>query len=335
MKLVLTAVFWGGTFVAGRIASREAGPFSAAFLRFVVASVFLLIFVMKSNGRMDSKALLAPGKLFLLLLLGLTGVFAYNVLFFSGLKTVTAGRASIIIAANPAFIALFSALLFKEKLGFVRTAGILISFAGAAVVISKGSFSALLQGNLGVGELYILGCVASWVSYSLLGKKTMRNVSPLVAVTSSCVIGAVCLLAPALSEGLLSEIPALSSSVWLAIFFLGFFGSSLGFTWYYEGILAIGPSRAGVFINIVPISSVFLAFLILHETIEASMVLGAVLTLTGVYITNYEFGGSTLRPVPQSMERIEQRSGIDVHIQKEPGLRENSPAPPRKKGILL
>jgi len=289
LKLVLTAVLWGGTFVAGRIASREAGPFSAAFLRFVVASIFLLVFVLKSNRRTDVKALFAPGKFFVLFLLGLTGVFAYNVLFFSGLKTVTAGRAAIIIAANPAFIALFSALLFNERLGLVRTAGIFISFAGAAVVISKGSLTVLFTGGLGVGELYILGCVASWVTYSLLGKKAMRDVSPLLAVTCSCVMGAVCLLVPALSEGLVSQITGFSTSVWLALFFLGFFGSALGFTWYYEGILAIGPSRAGIFINIVPISSVVLAFLILHETIDASLVLGAALTLVGVYIMNYEF----------------------------------------------
>jgi drug/metabolite transporter (DMT)-like permease len=288
LKLVLTAVFWGGTFVAGRIASREAGPFSAAFLRFFVASIFLLIFVLRSNGRTDPRVLFAPGKFFLLLLLGLTGVFAYNVFFFSGLKTVTASRASFIIAANPAFIALFSALLFNEKLGLVRAAGIFISFAGAAVVISKGSFAALLQGRLGGGELYILGCVASWVSYSLLGKKAMRNVSPLAAVTCSCVMGTVCLLAPALCEGLPSEIAALSSSVWLAILYLGFFGSALGFTWYYEGILALGPPRAGVFINIVPISSAILGFVLLHESIDISLALGAVLTLSGVFITNYK-----------------------------------------------
>ena len=132
--------------------------------------------------------------LFLLLLLGLTGVFAYNVFFFSGLKTVTASRASLIIAANPAFIALFSRLLFKEKLGFMRAAGIFISIAGATAVICKGSLSVVLHGRLGVGELYILGCVASWVSYSLLGKKALRNVPPLAAVTGACVMGTMCLI---------------------------------------------------------------------------------------------------------------------------------------------
>lgn len=292
LKLVLTAVVWGGTFVAGRIASREADPFSASFIRFVIASVFLVIFTVRSEGITDQRALLAPGKLILLLLLGLTGIFAYNLFFFAGLETVTAGRASIINATNPAFIALFSALLFKEKLGVIRAAGVIVSFAGAAVVISRGSLTALLQGRLGIGELYILGCVASWVCYSLLGKKAMKKVSPLVAVTCACIMGTVCLLVPALFDGLLSEIGNYSASVWMAIFYLGFCGTSLAYTWYYEGILAIGPTRAGVFINLVPICSVILGFFLLHETIDSSLILGAILTLTGVYITNRKSGDS-------------------------------------------
>ncbi len=303
LKLVLTAVFWGGTFVAGRIVSREAGPFSASFLRFTLASVFLLGFLLKSTRRKSTlreAAAVEPvgdaetpryggaKTLFLLFLLGLTGVFAYNVFFFSGLKTVTASRASLIIAANPAFIALFSALLFNEKLGFTRAAGIFISITGAAVVISKGSLSVVLHGRLGVGELYILGCIASWVSYSLLGKKALRNVSPLTAVTCACVIGTMCLIAPALHEGILSQIATYSISVWLGIFYLGLFGTALGFIWYYEGILAIGASRAGIFISIVPVSSVILAFFILNESIDTSVLLGTGLVITGVYITNRE-----------------------------------------------
>ncbi len=281
--------------MAGRIVSRDAGPFSAAFLRFIVASVFLLGFLLESIRRKSTPREAAIGEsvsdaktLFLLLLLGLTGVFAYNVFFFSGLKTVTASRASLIIAANPAFIALFSTLLFNEELGFMRAAGILISIAGAAVVISKGSLSVLLQGRLGVGEFYILGCVASWVSYSLLGKKALRNVPPLTAVTCACVMGTLCLIAPALNEGILSQIATYSISVWLGIFYLGFFGTALGFIWYYEGILAIGASRAGIFINIVPVSSVILAFFLLNESIDTSVLIGAGLVITGVYITNRE-----------------------------------------------
>lgn len=269
--------------MAARIVSREAGPFSAAFLRFVVASFFMVLFVVKTNGRMVP---LRAGQFLPLLMLGLTGVFAYNFLFFSGLKTITASRASVIVSANPAFIALFSALVFRERLGFLKISGIFLSVCGAAVVVARGNPTALFHGGIGLGELYIFGCVASWVCYSLVGKVAMKSLSPLLAATYACLIGTVLLFLPALGEGVAGRFPHFSPAVWLGIFYLGFFGSALAFTWYYEGIRSIGPSRAGVFINLVPVSSVLLAFLILNEALDLSLLVGALFIVTGVYLTN-------------------------------------------------
>lgn len=283
IKLVLTAVFWGGTFVAGRIVAREMTPLSAAFLRFLVASACLGIFVLKAHGKIPP---LRRDQVLSVAFLGLTGVFAYNALFFSGLKTVTASRASLIIATQPAFIALLSAFIFKERLHFLRVAGIALSISGALVVISRGHPGMLFRGAVGVGDLYIFGCVVSWVAYSLMGKVAMQRMSPLVAVTHSCAVGTVFLLVPALLEGLAADLATHTAAAWTGIFYLGFFGSALGFNWYYEGIKAIGPSRAGVFINLVPVSAITLAFLLLNETVDFSLVSGVVLVSTGIYLTN-------------------------------------------------
>jgi len=283
-KLVLTAFFWGGTFVAGRIVSHEAGPFSAAFLRFLTASMVLSLFMIKSHGKFPS---LKPVQILSLTLLGLTGVFAYNFFFFSGMKTITASRASLIIATNPAFIALLSSVFFvDEKLNRTKVAGIILSVAGAAVVVSRGNPAEIFKGHLGLGELYIFGCVLSWVAYSLIGKVAMKSLSPLVSVTYACIIGVALLLPPALIEGIMRDVAQFSGAVWVSLLYLGLFGSAIGFIWYYEGIKGIGPSRAGVFINIVPISSVLLAFLILRETLDASLAMGLVLVVAGVFLTN-------------------------------------------------
>lgn len=282
-KLVLTAMFWGGTFVAGRAVAPQIDPFSAAFLRFAVASFFLLAFLWRSQGTIPK---LQPKDIFLVALLGLSGVFAYNILFFSGLKAVTASRASLIIASNPAFIALFSCLFFRERLDLLKILGICLSISGAVVVISQGNPLALIDGNVGWGELCIFGCVLSWVTYSLIGKEALKRLTPLIAVTYSCVIGAACLALPAYAQGLGHHLTHYSATVWLGIFYLGFFGSALGFFWYYEGIKAIGASRAGVFINIVPVSAVFFAYLILNEALDKSLLVGAMLVVVGVYCTN-------------------------------------------------
>ncbi len=179
-----------------------------------------------------------------------------------------------------------SALFFRERLDAGKAAGILLCLTGAAIVISRGDPFALLGGGVGWGEIYILGCVASWVAYSLVGKVIMKDLSPLAAVTYSCLIGVAALSVPACREDLTGLIGGFSPGDWIGIIYLGFFGTVLGFFWYYEGIGKIGPSRASVFINFVPVSGVFFGWLILDEAINLSLIVGAVLVLAGVMLTN-------------------------------------------------
>ncbi|MBI9082826.1 MAG: DMT family transporter [Desulfobacterales bacterium] len=295
LKLLLTAIFWGGTFIAGRTIAGDVGPYSAAFLRFTVASIFLLVFVRRMEGRLPR---LGRGQILPVVALGLTGVFAYNVFFFKGLHLIEAGRASLIIACNPIFISLLSALLFKEKLNAVRISGILVSVSGAIVVITRGRLSALLDGSLGSGELFIFGCVASWVAYSLLGKTVMNRLSALSAVCYSSMIGGALLFFPACAEGLFHDAWYYSLKDWISLFYLGFFGTVLGFVWYYQGIQRIGPMKSSLFINFVPVSAILLAYGLLDEPITWSLLMGAVLVGSGVYLTNvgaFAFPGRSAR----------------------------------------
>jgi drug/metabolite transporter (DMT)-like permease len=283
VKLLMTAIFWGGTFVAGRVIAGHVNPVAAAFLRFVVASVFLVLLTLKNEGlphKMGGKKMLG------LLLLGATGVFAYNLFFFRGLELISAGRASLIIANNPIFIALFSFLFFSEKMTPRKVAGILISVTGAVLAISGGKPAALLSGGLGLGYVFIFCAVFSWVAYSLIGKRVMGRFSPLAAVTGAAVTGVVLLAIPAGMSGMLNEIPLYRPVDWAALFYLGFFGTVLGFVWYYDGIKAIGPARAGLFINFVPLSAITLGYLLLDEPITYSLAVGAALVITGVILTN-------------------------------------------------
>jgi drug/metabolite transporter (DMT)-like permease len=283
LKLLLTAIFWGGTFIAGRYVSAGVGPFSAAFLRFCIATSLLLPIAARARGglqRLDARQFGA------VLLLGLSGVFAYNAFFFSGLKHVEAGRAAVIIATNPISITLFSALLLGERVNAAGVAGIVTSVLGAVVVIARGDLLGLLGGGLGRGELYIFACVLSWTAYSLIGKAVMGRLSPLSAVAYSSAAGTAMLAGPACAEGMLKELPHYGLLDWAGIAYLGVFGTVIGFTWFYEGMKAIGPVRASQFINFVPISAVLLAFLILREPLTLSLVGGAALVVTGVYVTN-------------------------------------------------
>ena len=283
IKLVLTAAFWGGTFIAGKFIAEQSGPFSAAFLRFAIALFFLLWLSWKTEGRLP----LPPRRLFLpIILLGMSGVFSYNFCFLSGLKHIEAGRASVIVANNPIFIALLSAYFFKERLTPLKIIGILFSILGALIVITKGNLSSIFHDSLGRGELFILGTVASWVVYSLIGKALMKDLSPILSVTYSVLVGTIALFFPATLEGLFQDVVSYSAAAWASLFYLGFFGTVLAFVWYYQGIQRIGPTRAGLFINFVPISGVLLASLLLGEALTASLLVGLLLVISGVYLTN-------------------------------------------------
>ena len=281
LKLIATMLIWGGTFITGRILAEGVSPYVAAFLRFLIASLFLVFLTCKKEGGLPK----IPTSQYLpITLLGLTGVFCYNIFFFKGLSFIPAARASLIIANNPVLITLFAALLFKESLTRRTLCGVLLSVSGAIVVITDGHPDQLLAIGLGPGELSIFVCVASWVCYSLVGKGVMAHITPLASVCYSSIIGTLFLFPFAVGHGLFvtSYTPVHLAS----LFYMGFFGTVLGFLWYYQGILALGPTRAGIFINIVPISAILLAWLLLDEPVGTSIWIGALLVISGVTLTN-------------------------------------------------
>lgn len=282
-KLVLTAIFWGGTFIAGRVIAQDIDPYSAAFIRFFIAATILLFMVYKVEKRFP---VLDFRQTIQVILLGLTGVLGYNIFFFKGLKIIQAGRAALIIATNPIFISLLSALLYKEKIRWIQGIGIVLSVMGAIIAITQGNWAQFIYEKLSWGDAFIFVCVICWVAYSIIGKTVLTKLSPLTSVAYSAVVGAIGLFIPALSHQLGGKIATFPILAWIGLFYLALFGTVLGFKWYYDGIKIIGPSRAGLFINFVPISAILLAFFILNEPVTLSLILGIMMVSAGVYFTN-------------------------------------------------
>jgi len=282
-SLVVTMLFWGGTFIAGRILADSVPPADAAFIRFALAALFMAVITRLIDGKL---ALPPKNQVIRLLLLGFTGVFCYNICFFSGLAYIEAGRASLIIALNPIAIAVGAILLLGERLSLLQTAGLVISLIGAVFVISNGHPSVLLSGGFGFGEAAIIGCVVSWAAYSLIGRSVLRDMSPLSAVFYSALFGAAMLFLVTLRDWTLGGMFNYSAAAWLSLVFLGLLGTAAGFSLYYYAIRTIGAARSSVFINLVPLFSIVLAWLILGETIKGSVLVGGIILLTGVYLTN-------------------------------------------------
>lgn len=289
-SLVLTMLLWGGTFIAGRLLAGVVEPASSAFLRFFIASVAMLVITRSIEGKFSA----VPVRLWLhLILLGLTGVFAYNVFFFYGLQHISAGRASLIVAGTPLVITIFAALFLRERITFLKSCGVLVSLAGAVMVISNGQPGSLFSGGFGRGERALVGCVLSWSAYSLIGRSILRSLPPLAAVCYSSIIGTLFLTYPAAQEGLFRHLSTITVPAWISLTYLGLCGTALGFSLYYMGIKKIGASRAGIFINLVPVFSLLLSWFILNETIKPTVLAGGLLVLTGVALTNYRRAGAS------------------------------------------
>ncbi|MEO6565978.1 MAG: DMT family transporter [Casimicrobiaceae bacterium] len=281
-KLVLVAIIWGGTFIAGRVAAHEMPATTAAMWRYLIACVALLLLSWRLDGGLP---VLSRQQWLGVVLLGITGVAAYNLLFMFGLERVPASRGSLIMAFNPVATLLGSALFLGEPLTRYRVAGILLALLGVAIVLGHGHTLQLFTGHVGIGELALLGCAMAWATYTLLGKRILQGLSPLAATTYAALTGtAILVVAAALSGDLV--VPQASLTGWISLAYLGVFGTAVAFVWFYDGVKVLGPARTAVFINLVPVSAVTLGVLLLGEPLELSMLSGGALVILGVFIIN-------------------------------------------------
>lgn len=282
--LTLTAVFWGGAFVAGKIALASLGPLTTAFWRFAIGTAALLpIWVWREGwGAAPRSARSWAG----LAILGVVGVFGYNWFFFRGLALVEPGAAALVITTNPALTALVSSVFLRERLSPAKVLGFALAGSGALVVLAGGDVAALAHLRLGPGAGLLGLAVLCWVAYIVLGKIVMGSVSPLTATAGSFVLGLPLLAAEAWREAPLDAAFAAPASTWVAVGFMGVCSSAIAFLWFYEGVKTLGAARASVFIYLVPGFALGISHWLLGEPITLPKMVGGGLVVFGVVLTN-------------------------------------------------
>lgn len=280
-KLIVATFFWGGTWVAAKILVQEVPPFTAAFVRFVIAVIALGFILYQQEGFVQ----LSKDNLKTSFWLGFTGIFLYSFFFLNGLRHINAGRGALVIALNPVLIALISWLWFKDNMTVLKGFGIVTALVGCVLVISDGHPQKFFQGEVGMGELLIIGCVFSWAAYTFIGRHATLTMSPLATTFYASLVGCVLLGIASVSEAPWSLIGHFSTNAWLALLFLGLLGTALSYTWFTDGVKQIGAARAGPFINLTPVFGVLLSALILDERLHIEVLTGGALTILGVMMT--------------------------------------------------
>lgn len=287
LQLVGMVVLWGVSWPAGRVLAQSMPAFSGSAWRFSIACAVMLAWLRLSAGAWPR---LSVRQWAGLAAAGAVGVFAYSAFFMLSLQRVEASRAAVVVTTNPVFTTLLAAWWFKERFNAWVGLGLALAVVGAATVMTHGAPWKVLAADVGTGEWLLLGCIATWTTYSLMGKRLMAGIDALAATTITASVGCVLMWVAALMlEGpavAVQSIAALSPRGWAALLYMAIGATVLSYAWFNRGIAVLGAGVASSYISLVPVLGVASSVLMLGEPLEASLLAGGTLALTGVVLAN-------------------------------------------------
>lgn len=279
--LTISALVWGGSIVGQKLALGAFSAVETSLIRGIGALAILIPLWWWTEG---NRTTLTARDLKVLSLLGLF-VLGNHLLTLFGLRYIGASTAGVLIGASPAITALLSSLLVRDMPFNQVAGGCAVSFAGVALVSGVGGDAPIGDHPWLGGTLVLLGLV-SWALYSIGGRQVMNRLSPLT-VNWTTLLLSLLLQIPLLSTDqkmLVTGTSAVPVSGWLAVGYLIVFATALGQQAWLYGVQGVGPSRAGVFVNLIPVSALLLSAVILGEAIGTREIAGIVLILMGVWL---------------------------------------------------
>jgi drug/metabolite transporter (DMT)-like permease len=280
--LTTAAVVWGGSVVAQKIALGPFSPVEVSVFRGLGALMILIpLWWWSERGATFS---LRDWGMFGVLGLGVLG---NHLLVLFGLQFIGAGGAGIIIGASPVITAFLSFLILRDvpfrKVWF----GCALSFAGVALVSWTGVNEGTGENPIVGGTLIVLALI-SWALYTVGSRRVMEQFSPLTVnwTTLLISIGLQIPLLLANHKMMVQGVETVPMSGWLALGYVVVFATALGQQAWLFGVEGVGPSRAGIFVNLIPVSALVLSFLLLGESIGGRELVGIALILGGVWFVN-------------------------------------------------
>ena len=282
LLLAFVSLVWAGSFVAVRLAVKEISPVDLGFLRFLVATPFMVLILLlsKKETRLPAKELLS------LSVLGLTGVTLLYIFQFIGIEYTTASTSAVLINTNVIFIVLLSATFLKEKFPLRKSAGIAFSFVGVLVVI----FAQMTNESIAFSNVFLIGCIFiilsafCWAIYSIVGKRLLDKYDPFTVTTYAFVLGTIFFL-PVVLPDITDVIQGVSFNGWMAILYLALICSVFGYVAWYYALSRIEAGRAAVFLNLIPLFTIVISFFT-GEIPTFIFLMGAILIILGIHM-NY------------------------------------------------
>lgn len=285
--VILAMIFWSLSFIWFKIANETFRPITIVFIRLVVASVILTLFLFFTKKFVKIRK--QDRKLFLML--ALFEPFLYFLGESFGLTYVSATVGSVLISTIPVIATIGAWLIFRERLKIINYAGIILSFIGVLVFIINrdGSLSFNIKGLL----LMILA-VFSAVGYNLTLSRLVGNYGPVFIVNVQNIIGTILFLPLFLVTDLrhFANIPFNVQNL-IPVLELALFASCGAFILFAFSVKRMGITRANIFSNCIPIFTAFFSFILLHEKLTFQNLAGMAIVIAGLFMS--QINGSRVK----------------------------------------
>lgn len=283
LLLTLTPLFWSVNWILGRALHQDIPPMAMTFFRWLFAVVILAPFALPHVLRQWP---LIRANRTRLLVLGIVGIGSHNALAYLGLNYTTATNGVILNSFIPVMIIAIAWIFLRQRLTGTQLAGVAISLAGVLAILSGGSLEALAAFRLNGGDLLVILSMAMWSTYTILLRWRPPGLHTLSFLFTIAAIGDAFMLPFWLGEQALGYHMTWSWQGFAALLSVALFSSVLAYLFWNRGVAEVGPQVAGLFVHLMPVFGVLLAWLFLGERLALFHVAGIGLILAGIGITS-------------------------------------------------
>ena len=279
LYLIIAAILWGLNFHFASFMLKETSFTESATWRYIFGVFPLLLLSNKSLRRIEFDKIPITG----ILLVGIIGLFGFNILFFLGLKYTSPVNAALIISLNPMTTIWLSAIIMKTRITKFHIIGAIISLLGVTILLTKGNAYNLLFLDLNKGDFLILIANIVFALHHVWVKQYKNNFSNLNFTTLTNLVCLLCflLLLPASSLTIGIEH---TTYYWLWAMGIGTFGTAIAYLLWNQGISELGANKASIFMNVVPFSTAISAILI-GEKLSLYHLISGIMIIVGIIIS--------------------------------------------------
>lgn len=282
LLLTLAALFFAGNTVAGRLAAGHISPWQLVLMRWVLVASAMAFLLRKT---IDPAWRAARPRALWIFAMGATGFTAFNTLFYIAAHKTSAVNLGIIQGTTPAWVLLGAFLVHRARTRALQIAGVLVTMGGVGVLAARGEWQNLAS-LLGVnpGDLMMLLACFLYACYTV----ALKNRPPIGSLEFFLLL--------AVAAGL-SSVPAVileiasgaaswptAQGLWVLLY-VAIFPSCLSHIFYIRGVELLGPGRAGVFLNLVPVFSAVCAVALIGEPFRWHQAAALFLVVAGILMS--------------------------------------------------